>query len=45
MNLIMELLLDYISTVPDSRQAKKVRHKIMDIIMVVFFAMLGNTDD
>lgn len=41
----MELLLDYVSTVSDSRQEKKVKHKMMDIIMLVFFAMLGNADD
>lgn len=41
----MKELLDYVSTVTDSRQEKKVLHKMMDIIMLVFFAMLGNADD
>ena len=41
----MKTLLDYVSTVTDIRQEKKVRHKMMDIIMLVFFAMLGNADD
>ena len=29
----MKALLDYVSTVTDSRQQKKLRHKMMDIIM------------
>ena len=41
----MKALLDYVSTVTDSRQGKKVRHKMMDIIMLVFFATLANADD
>ena len=41
----MKALLDYVSTVTDSRQEKKVRHKMMDIIMLVFFASLANADD
>ena len=41
----MKALLDYVSTVADSRQEKKVLHKMMDIIMLVFFAMLANADD
>lgn len=41
----MKELLDYVSTVTDSRQEKKILHKMMDIIMLVFFAMLGNADD
>ena len=41
----MKELLDYVSTVTDIRQEKKVLHKMMDIIMLVFFAMLGNADD
>ena len=31
----MKALLDYVSTVTDCRQEKKVRHKMMDIIMLV----------
>lgn len=41
----MKALLDYVSTVTDMRQEKKVLHKMMDIIMLVFFAMLANADD
>lgn len=41
----MKAILDYISTVVDTRQEKKVLHKMMDIIMLVFFASLGNADD
>ena len=42
----MKELLDYVSTVTDIRQEKKVQHKMMmDIIMLVFFAMLANADD
>lgn len=41
----MKALLDYVSTVTDIRQEKKVLHKMMDIIMLVFFATLGDADD
>ena len=41
----MQRLLDYVSTVTDIRQEKKIRHKMMDIIMLVFFAMLADADD
>lgn len=41
----MKTLLDYVSTVTDIRQEKKVLHKMMDIIMIVFFATLANADD
>lgn len=41
----MKELLDYVSTVTDFRQGKKVLHKMMDIIMLVFFATLANADD
>ena len=41
----MNTLLDYVSTVTDTRQEKKVLHKMMDIIMIVFFATLANADD
>ena len=43
--LFMKELLDYVSTVTDFRQGKKVLHKMMDIIMLVFFATLANADD
>ena len=41
----MKALLDYVGTVTDIRQEKKVLHKMMDIIMLVFFATLANADD
>lgn len=41
----MKEILDYVSTVMDTRQEKKVLHKMMDVIMLVFFASLGNADD
>lgn len=41
----MKALLDYASTVTDTRQKKKVLHKMMDIIMLVFFASLADADD
>lgn len=41
----MKALLEYVSTVTDIRQEKKVLHKMKDIIMLVFFAMLANADD
>lgn len=40
----MKALLDYVSTVEDKRQEKKVLHKMMDIIILVFFALLANAD-
>lgn len=41
----MKELLDYASTVIDIRQERKVLHKMKDIILLVFFAMLANADD
>lgn len=41
----MKALLDYVSKVRDTRQEKKVLHKMMDIIMLVFFASLADADD
>ena len=41
----MEKLLKYLETVEDNRQEKKVRHKMSDIIALVFFAMLSNADE
>lgn len=41
----MENLLKYLGTVTDSRQEKKVLHKMKDIILLVFFASLANADD
>jgi len=41
----MSELLKYLDTVMDSRQEKKVRHKMGDIIALVFFALLSNADE
>ena len=41
----MEKLLKYLDMVTDNRQEKKIRHKMRDIIALVFFAMLGNADE
>lgn len=41
----MEYLLKYLDKVTDNRQEKKVRHKMGDIIALVFFAMLANADE
>ena len=41
----MEELLQYLDTVTDNRQEKKVRHKMRDVIALVFFALLGNADE
>ena len=38
-------LLEYLKTVTDNRQEKKVRHKIGDIIALVFFAALANVNE
>jgi len=38
-------LLKYLDMVNDNRQEKKVRHKMGDIIALVFFATLANMDD
>ena len=41
----MEELLMYTESVSDLRQKRKVRHKMSDIIALVFFASLANADD
>ena len=41
----MERLLQFLDLVTDLRQAGKVRHKMGDIIALVFFALLANADD
>jgi len=41
----MRELLKYLNTVMDTRQEKKVLHKMSDIIALVFFAMLANADE
>jgi len=41
----MEELLEYLKYVKDERQQHKVKHKIYDIIMLVFLAKLSNADE
>ena len=41
----MNELLKYLDTVIDHRQEKKVRHKIKDIVIIVFLAMLAGADE
>ena len=41
----MDIVLLYLSTVTDLRQRKKIKHKMSDIIALVFFASLANADD
>ena len=41
----MRSILDYLKTVTDRRQAKKVRHNMGDVIALVFFALLANADE
>lgn len=41
----MEELLDWMEYIEDVRQARKVRHKLKDILVIVLFATLANADD
>ena len=41
----MEELLNWMEYIEDARQAKKVRHKLKDILVIVLFATLANADD
>jgi len=41
----MEKILLYLSTVIDMRQKKKIKHKMSEIIDLVFFAMLSNAEE
>lgn len=41
----MESILSYLVEVEDKRQAKKVLHKMGDIIGIVFFALLANASE
>jgi predicted transposase YbfD/YdcC len=41
----MKKLMEYLGTVIDKRQKKKVLHKMGDIIALVFFAMLANANE
>ena len=44
MNELLEWI-EYIEENADSRQQRKVRHRLKDIIVIVLFAMLANADD
>ena len=41
----MRTVMNYLSIVTDKRQARKVLHKMSDIIALVFFAMLSNANE
>jgi predicted transposase YbfD/YdcC len=41
----MKELIKYLKTVVDNRQERKVRHKIGDIIAIVFFGTLANANE
>ncbi len=41
----MTEVLKKIELTEDQRQEKKVRHKLLDIVVIVLFAKLANTDD
>lgn len=41
----MEELLDWMEYIEDVRQARKVRHKLKDILAIVLFATLADADD
>lgn len=41
----MERIFERLEKLNDIRQARKVRHKIIDIVMIVLFAMLANADE
>ena len=41
----MTEILKIIELIEDKRQEKKVRHKLLDIVVVMLFAKLANADD
>lgn len=41
----MEEILRYIELIEDIRQQSKVRHKLLDIVVIVLFAKLANAED
>lgn len=41
----MQELLEWMEYIEDSRQQSKVRHSLKDILVIVLFATLANTDD
>lgn len=40
----MEQLLEWMEIIEDTRQHRKVRHSIKDILVIVLFATLSNAD-
>ena len=42
---VVEELLEWMEYIEDVRQAKKVRHKLKDILVIVLFATLADADD
>ena len=42
---IIEELLNWKEYIEDVRRARKVRHKLKDIMVIVLFATLANADD
>lgn len=43
--LFMEEILKSIEFIEDIRQHAKVRHKLLDVVVIVLFAKLANADD
>lgn len=41
----MTEILKAIELIEDKRQEKKVRHKLLDIVVIVLFAKLANAED
>ena len=41
----MTEILKTIELIEDKRQKRKVRHKLLDIVVIVLFAKLANADD
>ena len=41
----MDKILLYLSTVIDMRQKKKIKHKMSEIIALVFLSMLSNVEE
>lgn len=41
----MKEVMEYLGMVTDNRQASKVKHKMSEIIALVFLAMLGNANE
>ena len=41
----MTEILKTIELIEDKRQEKKIRHKLLDVVVIVLFAKLANADD